>query len=109
MKRDWKLIRMILIKAENDVDFDDLFKEKVIVNTYHLLQDAGYVQGYETDTRSRRLRLTWKGHDLLEYLGNGLVIEELEQMGQPITEYTLKKYAEFLMEKYLFEYDEFVD
>lgn len=68
MKRDWKIIKDILINAENDIVFDDLFKDNLILKHYHLLQDADYVQGYMTDTKYIKLNLTWKGYDLLDYL-----------------------------------------
>lgn len=109
MKRDWNVIRKILIHIEDGRTQDLDSEDGQIYKHCCLLKDAGYI-GFIRISGGMRSRskyedgwLTWKGHDLLEYIGNGTVIEELEEYGHPITEYTLKKYAEFMLEKELFE------
>ena len=112
MKRDWKLIRKILTRLEADRTIDEILDNSITLQHIQLLQDANYIDGNWVEEGSGRTpRITMKGYDLLEYLGNGIVVEELTEMGYPITEYTLEKYAEFLMGRDLLDEEdsEFVD
>lgn len=114
MKRDWNLIRKILTIVE-DGRIQELEPYDIpIYNHCKLLKESGYINferrnGLKETPTYFSGWLTWKGHDLLEYLGNGITIVELEDMDIPITEHTLKKYAEFLLEKELFEEEEIDD
>lgn len=85
MKRDWDLIRDILIEIENSKDMDSflnfsesgyLYPEKLHEYenkkiTYHiqLLVGAGFISTNEDDYGEKELTgLTWKGHEYADKL-----------------------------------------
>lgn len=115
MKRDWKLIRRILTGIETEsrtlLEREPHSAHSIEYKHCMLLMNARYIELRKQEDNNYYMLLTWQGHDLLEYLGNGLVIEELTEMGYPITDYTLEKYAEFLMGRDLLDEEdsEFVD
>lgn len=80
MRRDWELIRRILLKMEQG-GADDLYyngieghsHEEVSYHLY-LLYEAGLIEGIATQSLTDLYpevyptAITWKGHDLLEHI-----------------------------------------
>ena len=95
MKRDWELIRKILIKLEdlgsttsvlNPSDIEGYDQELV---SYHikLLIEAGLIEGKCTKSLSAPLhcvafRLTWDGHELLDQIRNRSVWNRIVEMAR---------------------------
>ncbi|KTD52026.1 hypothetical protein Lqui_0870 [Legionella quinlivanii] len=92
MKRDWDIIREILLKIEQlapnallTLDSFAADKQSEISCHLEILQEAGLLQGkiHKTPGGSPHgfhlLRLTWSGYDLLEYIRSDIVWEEIKQ------------------------------
>lgn len=81
MKRDWELIRKILIKLESKVDdtpldsesFKGVYPEKVIYH-YKILAQAELIQIEDSSTMGEEdysaINLTWSGHEFLDKIRN---------------------------------------
>lgn len=88
MKRDWEIIRQVLIAVEDD-SFNKYLENSeqisnVVQNTV-LLLEAGFLKGsYEylfADDRDKTLDidgLTWEGHDLLDTIRSKPVWENIK-------------------------------
>ena len=88
MKRDWEIIRQVLISVEED-KFDEFVKETaqvdVVIQNSVLLLEAGFLKGsYEylfADDRDKTLDidgLTWKGHELLDTIRSKPVWDKIK-------------------------------
>jgi hypothetical protein len=85
MKRDWNLIRKILLQVEEGESIGSWFdlsiegySEAALSEHVHLLADAGYVEAkYLTDMVTggewKPIRLTWSGQDFLEASRNDTI------------------------------------
>jgi hypothetical protein len=74
MQRDWELIRVLLYKLR-DGQFDDVhgYEPRLVREHLRLLVDAGLIEGPPTEggyALSRRMRLTWQGHEFIESAQN---------------------------------------
>lgn len=81
MKRDWELVKSILLRLESKETFHDLGtleiegRDKIEV-AYHLklLTEAGLIEGRDLSTKDGPGYwadcLTWSGHDFLDVLRN---------------------------------------
>ncbi len=85
MKRDWDIIRTILLKTENKEEFSpitlsDFSTDKRAFVSYNveLLLESGLIKGYmssiNNDSRIGQdfsiYRLTWEGHEFLDSIKN---------------------------------------
>lgn len=88
MKRDWEVIRQVLIAIEED-KFDEFVKEAdqtdIVIQNTALLLEAVFLKGsYEylfVDDRDKTLDidgLTWKGHELLDTIRSKPVWEKIK-------------------------------
>ncbi|MBR0574171.1 MULTISPECIES: DUF2513 domain-containing protein [Pasteurellaceae] len=79
MKRDWELVRKILIKLEEKVDDSDLdsdcfkkYPSDVVAYHYKLLSQAGLIEIIDNSTVSEEdfsaKQLTWQGHEFLNQI-----------------------------------------
>lgn len=88
MKRDWDLIREVLIKFEGLspdagwLQLNDFPSERAYEYSYHveLLMEAGLIQGEMSKLVGRRApqnfsaqRLTWQGHEFLDAIRSDTV------------------------------------
>jgi len=94
MRRNWKLIRQILVTLESNADMTDITHEDTLAHVF-MLNEEKYI--------NLRGELTWKGHDLLEYLSDTGMLEELNCYELPATEEMFRLYHEIKLEKELFE------
>ena len=97
MKRDWRLIRKILVTLENNGELTDIQHEDALAHVF-LLNEEKYI--------NLRGELTWKGHDLLEYLSDTSMLDELYYLNLPATEEMFRAYSEFKLEQGLLEEEE---
>ncbi|AMW79433.1 hypothetical protein AMD27_11405 [Acinetobacter sp. TGL-Y2] len=74
MKRDWEIIRQVLIVVEED-RFDEYLdnaeNQKIVIDNTVLLINANFIDGnilsnLETDEDVHVKCLTWQGHELLD-------------------------------------------
>jgi hypothetical protein len=90
MKRDFDLIREILLKVEsrnkiNDLYFPDIegYDEDVIFYHVKLLGEAGFCNVYDASTKSgidyRVLSLTYAGHEFLDQIRSPKVWEKTKE------------------------------
>ncbi|MEH6498204.1 MAG: DUF2513 domain-containing protein [Pseudoalteromonas distincta] len=92
MKRDWDIIRKVLIEVQNlsltERDQSEYAADglEADLETSHvfLLYDAGFLTGIRTDTMDGRgvmcPDLTWQGHDLLASIESKPVWDRVKQM-----------------------------
>lgn len=87
MKRDWDIIRDVLIKFEGlapdagSLQLNDFPSEKAYEYSYHveLLMEAGLIHGQMSKTLGRHAqnflaqRLTWQGHEFLDAIRSDTV------------------------------------
>lgn len=92
MKRDFKLVQMILERLEQksdvysrtDMKFDGYTDQQVAYNAL-LLHEAGLVDGNVSATLSTKVpavlvyRMTSNGHDLLDTLRNDTVMQRIKE------------------------------
>lgn len=105
MKRDWFLIRNILQMVETD-QIEVLDADNNLIHGHCLLlRDDGYIDFETNNGHYSYIWITHKGYDLLELLDENAIFE-LQASGYPVTEYMLQKYAEFELEKDLFDVGE---
>ncbi len=118
MKRDWELIREILLKVEdadsatagiNASDFPQHPEDSVNYHM-HLLYQAGLIEGMNVQTMSRPLnyvvrRLTWSGHEFLDSVRSQTVWERiktyLSEKGVAISFETIKTTAPLVLKAIL--------
>ena len=93
MKRNWDLIRNILLKIKNYTVIRDEFTDEMIKHM-RLLEHSGYVI-YERNNRYDLIcYATMKGYDLLELMGSdeewNLIKNYISDNQLPFTEETIK-------------------
>lgn len=91
MKRDFDVIRKILLDVEEAKDLEGVYAPKIEnveeeVVKYHLLlmRDAGLIDGIEVSTLGdgfnlRRINMTWAGHDFLDSARNDTVWKKTQK------------------------------
>lgn len=105
MKRDWEIIRAILIRLEESTtpnsivkmkDFEG-FEDQIVAYNMRILRDAGCIDAniHETSTGDNKIstaiarKLTPKGHDLLDAIRNesvwGKIKEKFQSKGLDMT------------------------
>jgi hypothetical protein len=89
MKRDWDVVRDVLIQIESGNDGKSTFGDsKYPIATGHafLLRDAGFIQAIDASTYSGRAlihpSLTWTGHDLLDTLRSKTLWERVKKIAK---------------------------
>jgi hypothetical protein len=97
MRRDWKLIRQILLTLENNEDMADI-KDPDTFQHVLMLNEEQYI--------NLRGELTWKGYDLLEHLTDTTILDDLNDLGLPATEEMFRMYYELKLEQGLLEEEE---
>ena len=125
MKRDWKVIKEILLSIENNREFntDEVSRDKeLIAYNYDILLNKQYITNYGSKELSKsssiedlmcvveyieeKSSLTFDGHELLDCLRSKLftqVKEELEKMGIEGSIDMVKRVTEKLVEQKLEE------
>lgn len=90
MKRDWDLIREILLKLERQAQARGLLKDNGFVGyspetvSYHfkLLSDAGLIEAVDYSSMNELTlvarSLTWQGHEFLDKIRNETVWNDLK-------------------------------
>ena len=91
MKRDWEVIRGLLIKIEQAQEGDGytfelpIVKQEEKIQQYHieLLLDAEFISGIPAFSFSHwellNVKLTWKGHDLLAHIQSSSIWEKIKE------------------------------
>jgi hypothetical protein len=97
MRRDWELIRSVLLEVESLSESDrnthtyggaedQTPQEQASAEQALLLWEAGYIKGYEVTTSMGTAllspELTWQGHDLLDMLRSAQVWERVKGLAQ---------------------------
>ena len=118
MKRDWDLIRAVLLRLEslegtrdviNPDQFDGYHKE-VVSYHIHLLKEAGLIKAIESRTLNAPMwaqatGLTWEGHEFLDSIKTKSAWERVKHVvsekGFEISFATIKAAGAFLVKKYL--------
>jgi hypothetical protein len=85
MKRDWDVIREVLLEIEADTDGNVTYGESTgPIKTGHafLLYKAGYIDGIDVTTQEGPAmispELTWAGHELLDTIRSKPVWEKIK-------------------------------
>lgn len=96
MKRDWDLIRDVLVEVEalNPATFDDLRYGPLRISANAakdaqavLLWKAGFIEGVDASSMDQEdsvlaQRLTWSGHELLDTIRSKPVWEKIKSTAQ---------------------------
>lgn len=86
MKRDWEIIRQVLIAVEDD-KFDEYLNntenQKIVIGNTVLLMKSGFIDGdvlsnLDTDEDIHVKCLTWQGHELLDTIRSKPVWEYIK-------------------------------
>lgn len=92
MKRDWDLIRKILLKLEEKADTKSLLQDTEIKGfdpetvSYHfkLLHSAGLIEGVDfssmTELSYVALSLTWAGHEFLDKIRSDTIWNNIKTL-----------------------------
>jgi hypothetical protein len=85
VKRDWDVIREVLLEIEADTDGNVTYGESTRpIKTAHafLLYKAGYIEGIDVTTQDGPAmlspELTWAGHELLDTIRSQPVWEKIK-------------------------------
>lgn len=89
MHRQVQILREVLVRIRDGVtEFDAAVEHDTWYHAW-LLRDGGYVEAMIADTVEApalwKCRLTWKGQDLLDQMGNPDLLDEAQQSAQAIT------------------------
>lgn len=94
MKRNWDLIRKILLKLEEKADSTSWlesseiksYDKQTVVYHYKLLKNAGLIEAIDLSTVEERdyaaLSLTWQGHEFLDKIRNDSVWNKVKSTVQ---------------------------
>lgn len=105
MKRDWELIRKILLKLEHQpeasgyLDFESIkgFKPEKVAYHFDMMQQAGLISG--------KASITWAGHEFLDSVRNDTAWNKIKstiiEKGLGITFDSIKAAAAFYVSKLL--------
>ncbi len=105
MKRDFDLIRLILIHNETGEKPRELdaYQEDHVLYNIALMKDAGLIEAYvEDDVRGRPCaavinRLTWAGHDFLDSIRDESIwVKAKEKVIKPMGSFTFGLLKEYL-------------
>jgi hypothetical protein len=85
MKRDWDVIRAVLVEIEEDNGGHSTYgdrKEPIKTGHAFLLRDAGFISAVDATTVSGRAlihpTLTWAGYELLDTIRSNTVWERIK-------------------------------
>ncbi|MFL6600182.1 MAG: DUF2513 domain-containing protein [Steroidobacteraceae bacterium] len=89
MKRDWDVIREVLLEIEADNNGKSTYgDDKYPIKTGHafLLRDAGFIQAVDASTLTGPAlihpTLTWQGHELLDTIRSKPVWEKIKSTAE---------------------------
>ncbi len=89
MKRDWDIIREVLLEIEADNNGKSTYgDDEQPLKTGHafLLRDAGFISAIDASTHSGRAlihpELTWAGHELLDTIRSKPVWDKIKSTAQ---------------------------
>ncbi len=107
MKRDWELVRKILLELEQQSTARSLIRsnsiegydDEVVSYHIHLLIEAGLIRGWCSETTNADLdctasRLKWEGHEFLDKIRSDTIWNKtkalLKEKGVELTVETIK-------------------